>query len=227
MSNICVVFDVDDTLYLERDYVRSGFDAVGSWVHSNLGVGDFSSRAWQLFEAGQRDSTFQIVLQERGIIIKPELIGHMVNVYRNHQPAIKLLPDAEYCLSALKGRVELGLITDGPLVAQRAKCLSLGLYGVVKDIVYTGVWGEQFYKPHRRAYELFDSHYEKSRRRFIYVADNPVKDFQAPIALGWTTVRVRRHQGLYCAVDNQPDATPAAELENLWEFPCLVERFYR
>ena len=28
----CVVFDVDDTLYLERDYVRSGFHAVAQWM---------------------------------------------------------------------------------------------------------------------------------------------------------------------------------------------------
>ena len=29
-----LVFDIDDTLYLERDYVRSGFGAAGRWARS-------------------------------------------------------------------------------------------------------------------------------------------------------------------------------------------------
>jgi putative hydrolase of the HAD superfamily len=40
----CVVFDVDDTLYLERDYVRSGFDSVGAWLQRDSGVVGFSDR---------------------------------------------------------------------------------------------------------------------------------------------------------------------------------------
>ena len=48
------MLDVDDTLYLERDYVRSGFRAVGQWAAEASSVWTESpSSAWQLFlEAG-------------------------------------------------------------------------------------------------------------------------------------------------------------------------------
>ena len=32
-----VTFDLDDTLYLERDFVRSGFAAVGAWLATERG----------------------------------------------------------------------------------------------------------------------------------------------------------------------------------------------
>lgn len=44
------VFDIDDTLYLERDYVRSGFRAVGEWARDRFGCDDFAARCWSRFE---------------------------------------------------------------------------------------------------------------------------------------------------------------------------------
>ena len=42
MNHLCVVFDIDDTLYLERDYVLSGFAAVGPWARDWLAIPDFA-----------------------------------------------------------------------------------------------------------------------------------------------------------------------------------------
>jgi putative hydrolase of the HAD superfamily len=39
----------------------------------------------------------------------------------------------------------------------------------------------------------------------VYVADNPAKDFVAPRALGWATVRVRRAGSLHQRVESGPD----------------------
>ena len=33
-----IVFDLDDTLYLERDFVRSGFAAVDRWVSDRFAI---------------------------------------------------------------------------------------------------------------------------------------------------------------------------------------------
>jgi putative hydrolase of the HAD superfamily len=33
-----IVFDLDDTLYLERDFARSGFEAAGAWLYRQAGV---------------------------------------------------------------------------------------------------------------------------------------------------------------------------------------------
>ncbi len=52
--NASVVFDVDDTLYLERDYARGGFEAAAAHARARFGVDDFATRAWALFEQGLR-----------------------------------------------------------------------------------------------------------------------------------------------------------------------------
>jgi putative hydrolase of the HAD superfamily len=70
----CVVFDADDTLYLEREYVRSGFRAVGGWVHAALGVSSFYKAARRHFEAGRRGDIFNVALEGLGISPSEELI---------------------------------------------------------------------------------------------------------------------------------------------------------
>lgn len=221
LPNVCVVFDLDDTLYLERDYVRSGYYAVGEWVREHLGLPNFFDRAWRAFENGLRESTFQSVLVDSGFAPEPETVRTMVDVYRCHEPNIQLLPDSSDCLSRMRGRVRLGLITDGPSVCQHAKCMKLGLRQLMDVVVCTGEWGERFYKPHPRAYQLLASR-EEADCRFLYVADNPRKDFITPLALGWHTVRVRRPMGLHYSVESAPGARPARELTALWELPEIV-----
>jgi hypothetical protein len=61
----CIVFDLDDTLYLERNYVHSGFRALGEWAKTSLGVPDFADRASRL-------------LAECGRKPEPGIVAHMV-----------------------------------------------------------------------------------------------------------------------------------------------------
>ena len=71
----CVVtFDLDDTLYLERDFVRSGFAAVGAWLATERGVRGFEACAWRLFEAGRRGDIFDRVLPRLGVAPERALI---------------------------------------------------------------------------------------------------------------------------------------------------------
>jgi putative hydrolase of the HAD superfamily len=217
----CIVFDLDDTLYLERDYVHSGFRAVGQWAESALGLEGFADRAWRLFEAGIHGATFQTVLTEYGKKLEPDIVTRMVSIYRCHSPSIELLPDAAHCLSELKGKVLLALLTDGPPECQKAKCASLRVPDFFDIVVCTGEWGEEFYKPHRRAFEFIEKQVGDARCGFAYVADNPLKDFHAPIALGWDTVRVRRPGGLHFAKQGLQEFTAKREIPDLWNFPEL------
>src|SRR5690606_9627340 len=135
----------DDTLYLERDYVRSGFHAVGEHLRRTHGVDGFSRRAWELFESGHRGSTFDVVLAELGL---PEaLVPGLVRVYREHEPDIELLPDAREALGTLSRYVHLAVISDGPEQSQREKAKALGLERWCDPIVLTARYGREFGKP--------------------------------------------------------------------------------
>jgi putative hydrolase of the HAD superfamily len=61
----CVVVDIDDTLYLERDYVLSGLREVDDEV-VRLGARGFREAAETLFENGVRGTLFDDALRELG-----------------------------------------------------------------------------------------------------------------------------------------------------------------
>jgi len=208
----CVVFDLDDTLYLERDYVRSGFASVGHHVLAAFGVEGFQTAAWEEFEAGHRGDIFNRALERFGLDSGKEIIEELVELYRTHLPDIQLQPDAASCLEALNGRVKVGLISDGPLASQRAKVEALDISDRLDGAILTAEMGSDFGKPHPRAFEEMERMLETRGSECVYVADNPAKDFSGPKSLGWRTVRVRRPLGLYsfAASGDDVDAEVAA-----------------
>ena len=209
----CVVFDVDDTLYLERDYVRSGFDAVGAWLQRDSGVAGFSDQAWRIFCAGGRGNVFDLALSALGVPACDSLVHQLVQVYRTHEPRIELLPDAQACLQSLHGRTTMAIVTDGPAASQRAKIKALRLEEWMHTLVCTAELGEGRGKPDPLAFEIIERRTGAAGAACVYVADNPGKDFGGPISLGWKTVRIRREQGLHARLETPQDVD--AELSQL------------
>jgi putative hydrolase of the HAD superfamily len=193
-DRLALVLDLDDTLYLERDYVRSGLRAAGDWLRLRRGVSGLEQAACALFEQGLREKLFDAALHSLGVDAAPPLISRLVFEYRRHAPAIALARDAAYFLRHT--RHALALVTDGSPLAQRMKVAALGLRDFpVRPIIYTGDWERSFWKPHARAFELVRK--SISADAFIYVADNPTKDFLAPRAMGWRTVQIERPERIH------------------------------
>jgi putative hydrolase of the HAD superfamily len=203
--NRCIVFDIDDTLYLERDYARSGFSAVGREIEREFGKAGFGDIAWRLFESGARGNIFNLGLDQLGISYDKSTIAALVAAYRNHTPDIELLPDARDCLAALSSQAVLGAITDGPPESQRAKVKALGLGSLLDPIIVTWERGERFAKPHIESFKTVEEQCGLAGASCVYVADNPAKDFIGPKKLGWRTVRIRREGGLHFSVASTDD----------------------
>jgi putative hydrolase of the HAD superfamily len=204
-DGICVVFDIDDTLYLERDYVHSGFIAAEAALNELHDASGFAAECWALFRAGTRGDTFNRVLRARTLAASPLLMQSLLTAYRSHRPEISLLEDARAALSTLVNTGAVAVVTDGPIESQRAKSAALGLDTWMELIVFTDEWGTDYRKPHCRAFEEVMRRIRVAPQRCVYVADNPVKDFVAPRSLGWRTVRVRRPDSLHHAVDSGED----------------------
>lgn len=192
----CVVFDIDDTLYLERDYVRSGFRA----VEDAHGIAGFADVAWTFFSQGSRGKIFNQTLDELGLACTERVIRELVHSYRVHEPRIALLPDAAKWLDLHSRSYYLGCVTDGPMASQRAKIGALGIRRRCDYIILTDELGEGFGKPDIRSFKMISFLSTLPVGRHVYVADNPAKDFQGPKALGWRTVRVRRPGSLHMEV---------------------------
>src|ERR1019366_8918040 len=107
-----VVFDLDDTVYLERDYVKSGFHA----IESEYGLLGFERVAWDLFLEGARRDTIDRALDQLNVESPTEFVKELVEIYRRHIPTISLQSDAVSVLSELlETRIPIGIVTDGPL----------------------------------------------------------------------------------------------------------------
>ena len=148
-----VVFDLDDTLYSERDYVLSGMRAVADWARESLGFP--AERTYgqlrDLFEAGVRGETF-----DRWALVndlQPEAWAPaMIDVYRQHEPRITLDADTVRLLTQLREHCRLGIITDGYLDAQQRKVAALGLDRTIEAIVYSDAIGRDAWKPDPRPF---------------------------------------------------------------------------
>lgn len=201
-----VVCDMDDTLYLERDYVKSAFKAVGEWARSELSLAGFGEAAQSLFDSGQRERVFNAVLEQFGIEPTRERVMQCVDAYREHTPDIALQPDADAFISGLPNNWRLALVSDGFRVAQENKVAALGLAARGFDpVIVTDVWGRDYWKPHPRAFETIAAHYADHDCRLAYVADNSTKDFLAPNRLGWATVLIERPERSHFTTPPTPE----------------------
>jgi len=219
ISRLYTVFDIDDTLYLERDYVRSGFQVVGHWVSQWLGIHDFAERCWSHFTGGQSGTIFDDTLRECGVEFNPRIVTSLVELYRAHTPAIFLAEDVVATLDAISALAPMAIISDGPAASQSRKAESLGLSNFAFPILLTDILGSAFHKPHLRAFEELERLCPAAA--YVYIADNPLKDFVAPKHLGWRTVRIRRPKGLHFSVES-PDVRPDFEMTDFLQLPGLL-----
>ena len=199
-----VLLDLDDTLYLERDYVAGGFRAVGAWLRERYGVVGFDRLCQRLFDQGRRGDVFDAALAELELAHCIP-VAELVRVYRDHRPEIRLLPDARRLLERLAGRVPLALVTDGPARVQRHKILALEIAPRFDIITLTDELGRAFWKPHPRPFRETLAALRVAPEEALWVADNPRKDFLAPRRLGMACVRVRRPGGIYAHLPTGPE----------------------
>lgn len=212
-----VIFDLDDTLYPERQFAYSGYAAVASAFSDRLGrsSGELTARMRKLFDSTERGRVFNVLLAEAGIRDADALLPSMIETFRFHFPRINLHEDADRAMQRLAVQVRLGIISDGPLQMQSNKVAALGAASRVDEVILTDEWGQEYWKPHPRAFEEMSRRLGVPHERCVYVADNPGKDFVAPNAMGWHTVFVRRPDGVYRDVVAAEGGEAAAVVETL------------
>ena len=189
-----VVFDMDDTLYPEREFVRSGYQAVGRHLREIKSCHEpVSEWLWDRFLDGQVAGAFDALNDHFALALTPDDIHELIEVYRGHPPKITPHPGIDVLLECLAEIVPLGLISDGPALMQKNKLEALGLarWFCPEAIVFTGALGDGAGKPN-------DVGFLAARRALgvphggcVYVADNLAKDFIAPNRLGWQSVHLR------------------------------------
>lgn len=188
-----IVFDLDDTLYPEREFALSGFRAAGQWAAETLGIDGLAQEMTGLFEDGHLGPLFRIALERHKPDFSASDLEALVEAWRTHDPEIQLFDDAAWALDHYAPQGPLGLITDGTETMQSSKVRALRIAGYFHEIIMTdGLGGRSFRKPHPLSFERMEAALPASDAQFVYVADNPAKDFVTPNARGWISIQVKR-----------------------------------
>lgn len=194
-----IAFDLDDTLYPEIAFVKSGFRAVARAVEKRYSLSNsFYDVLWSVFMEGERTKTFDTAFQRASLAFNSQMIEDMVRIYRSHMPDITLYPDAQEVLEYLRGRKKLGLLTDGYLVTQKNKVAALQIGHYFDLIVFTDEAGRQAWKPSIWGYKRMMEHFNLHGSECAYVGDNSLKDFAGAQSLAWVTCKIERSDGFYC-----------------------------
>lgn len=193
-----IVFDLDDTLYPEVEFARSGFRAVAAAFADRLGPPEATfAHLIDLFAEYDRARVLDALLDRLGIGDDAALLADMVARFRGHIPTIQMHSDAQRAIERFAGRMPIGLLTDGLVPTQQNKIAALGLAGRVQAVVITGEFAREQWKPHSRGFEEIARRLQCPSGPLAYVGDNLAKDFVAPNALGWMTIRIVRPDGIY------------------------------
>jgi len=221
-----VIFDLDDTLYDEIDYVKSGLAAVAAHLAGRLGgpsPEDIYLALWAQFKAGNREKTFNAALESLGATYDEQLIRELVQHYRTHSPDIVLPAESRQVLDELGKKYTLALLSDGFLPAQKLKVRALAIERYFQTILYTEELGREFWKPSPAGFERILTTLNTTPQQAVYVADNQLKDFIAPNQLGMATIQLIRPNRIHTQTCDHPNARAQHTLSRLVDLPGLLE----
>jgi putative hydrolase of the HAD superfamily len=220
-----IIFDLDDTLYDEIDYCRSGFAAVADFLHkanSYISRKAFFDELWGQFQSGNHTRTFNEALKTLGLSYDKELIMLLINVYRDHRPDITLPKESKSVLKQLKSSHTLALLTDGFLPAQKFKVEALGIESYFSCIVYTEELGRDCWKPSPVGFEKILDTLDIAADNAVYIGDNASKDFLAPNQLGMTSIQFERPNHIHTGEPPIEQARPNHVISDIAQLPALI-----
>jgi putative hydrolase of the HAD superfamily len=178
-----IVFDLDDTLAPEIEFLESAFKEISSQIDVN----NNKLFSQMLMQYHNKENVFQNLQKQYQNIS----ISQLLDIYRNHIPHYKEKTKIKIkkLLLDLKAKgYFLGLITDGFSVTQRNKIKALDIDALFDMIVISEEYGTE--KPNKVNYKVF---HKFETNEYYYIGDNISKDFLTPNKLGWISI---------CLLDN-------------------------
>jgi putative hydrolase of the HAD superfamily len=217
-----LVFDLDDTLYDEKQFVYSGFKEVANWMSMMS-----DSPYIEIFDFMVND----LAINGRGTVFNNALdkyfkktvknIRKCLSIYRLHKPNIKLDTDVVDLLLELRKKYKLYIVTDGNKIVQSNKIKSLEVEKYVEKVFITYRYGLKASKPSLKCFEIIKNLEQVNWLDLVYIGDNPNKDFVNLNKVNAVTIRVL--QGDYAFVDVKEDYDAKFKIDKLTNLRTLIK----
>ena len=200
-----VLFDLDDTLFDQRQWLD------GAWRAVATRAGAWGVDADQLLGALRDVATAG---SDRGGIIDQALdrvgatgtsVPSLVDAFRGFAPTrLEPYPGVPAALEHLASRVPLGVVSDGDPGVQLAKLAALGVAPCFSTVVLSDQLGRAHRKPDPLPFRHALGALGVDADHAVFVGDRPAKDVAGPAALGMRAIRVRT--GEWRALPDDPRA---------------------
>lgn len=196
----CLLLDLDDTLFPEWDFVRSGYRAVSKHIASQTSLPAehvYNTLCYDHQKYG-RNRIFDRVAT--ALDLPPDRIPELIETYRSHIPAITFYPGVEAALATLRRSYRIAVVTDGAAAVQRRKAAALTLQDHVDTIVYC--WDIKHPKPSPEGFLAAAQALDADPRHALVIGDDPFLDLPAAEAMACYACRVRT--GKYGSIPHAP-----------------------
>jgi putative hydrolase of the HAD superfamily len=223
----CIIFDLDDTLYDQKKFLKSAFKACAQyatrWCLDRKKFYENLLKITDTYGSGCGD-IFDKALKNMNAYSKGR-VKELVDIFYKHQPMIDLYSDARKLLPKLVHKYILCLITDGNPDLQTKKIKSLNIEKYFSVIVLSDVFGRKYRKPSTLPYKKVLEKIGITAEEAIFIGDNPYKDFIGAKKIGLLTVRIMR--GEYRNVRLNSDFEADHKIKTLSELPKIFELYDR
>lgn len=172
-----IVFDLDDTLYNEIEYLKSAY----KFIAKDLDPINRKSLYRNMFAKYRKgENVFQYLANNYNV-----KVNDLIKIYRNHNPSISLFDGVFETLTDVKRKGgSLAIVTDGRVKTQLSKIEALGIKDLFSEIVISEALGTE--KPNKHNFKRIEQ--ALPARAYYYIGDNISKDFVSPNAMGWKTI---------------------------------------
>lgn len=210
-----LIFDLDDTLYPEQQYIESGFQLCARYIEQETGVPALGVFDSALRHAARGGAILDALAEEYNL--PNGGAERLLRIYREQLPNISLDPDTVHMLSKMAKQYKFGMITDGRPEGQRNKIKALNLEHWMHTIVITDeLGGPHMRKPCEAGYRKVLEQMDILPREAVYIGDNCKKDFIAPNRMGIRGIHYCGIQGQYMRENPPPDGTPSYKIQS-WD----------
>lgn len=183
LARTVVVFDLDDTLYPEANYVDSGVRHICAQIISLCGIDCYGAIQVARLQDEKLD-WLSLACQLAGF--KPSVKESLLWMYRVHLPNISLSKSCSGSLEKIQSvALAVAVLTDGRTVTQKLKLASLGLSHW--PVYISEDYGSS--KPAPDRFQVIQRDFPAEQ--YVYVADNVQKDFLGCKPLGWLCIGMR------------------------------------
>jgi len=183
-----VIFDLDDTLYNEIDYIKSGFKAIANTYPEIDTLYEDLLYAFEHSKQAINEAFIKHSMEDK--------IDEALNIYRNHVPNITLRREVMNMLERIKQTKKVAIITEGRPEGQRLKLRALQLLDI-PFIINDEFGGIEYRKPNEYGFIKMCERLDVDFNKAVYIGDNINKDLIAPEKLGMKSIYLKNNTGIY------------------------------